>query len=701
MFTNFTNYKIVNNTKGAKTFAKVGGIKPTKTSLVTAVSRHAEKPAEAAHKETAFYANNYNTSVYPQHINFTSPISPQQNFTTFLESFVNTNDHANLRLKYRDLYYFDNICGTAVDLRSELPFSDYTLTGISDPAVLQVYSDALEEVKPLQFLRRLLADYFVYGASAYWLLFDDERKIFASPLPLDLDRCTLIQTPLLNDAPFINYQMDESLNTFIGEYNNGDVRVQEYVKQRPALLKLIAAAGGDNGGSKTQSIIKLEPEFTLYLERNDLSYSPKASVSYFSRVLKYYEYEKRIFRGTIDMAEKRLKSILHLSIGSDTILPNAETLAEISNAFKTANLDPTDAIVATHNYVSTNEIRQPTDFWRWDEVSDFINRGKMVALGINEQFLSGEMSYASMESALSVFLEQLLWDRTYVTDKVFYKTLFPYIAKQNGFISKDKDVTASYESHGKDIGLGPLMQYKNKNTHKERYEIPTIAWHKALKPKVDKDWLATLTELKDQGIPIPYRMWLTGAGINVDELMSEYGVDKSEAIETKAAEYKDRFEVHDDYSGQFGDEDFTAAEDAGNIEEDLFAQDFEEPTSEVEEEKLSSEPTTTPEAPNKAEAPSNKDNPQLFQGASMTPIGLKNRMKLGDLNSEEVQAKLTPTITDPYGKKRQATAREVKILDEQANKILATQLAQKDQKEQMMQKQQYTSQRERATSYIS
>ena len=49
MFTNFTNYKIVNNTKGAKTFAKVGGIKPTKTSLVTAVSRHAEKPAERQH----------------------------------------------------------------------------------------------------------------------------------------------------------------------------------------------------------------------------------------------------------------------------------------------------------------------------------------------------------------------------------------------------------------------------------------------------------------------------------------------------------------------------------------------------------------------------------------------------------------------------------------------------------------------------
>lgn len=711
MLTNLANYKIVTNTKGQKTFAKI----PTRKFADNAVSHVAsytntnegvlpnrQKPTKS-YKEESFYANNYQTTVYPQQVNFTSPISPQQNFTTFLESFVNTQDQANLRYKYKDIYYFDNICGTAVDLRSELPFSDFSLTGISDDVMLKKYEEAVNEIKPLQFLRRLLVDYFVYGSSAHWFLFDDQRKIFSSPIALDLNKCTFIQTPLLNDAPFIDYDRDETLTAFLSAYNDGDQRVKDYVAQRPALLKLIATSG--------EARIKLDPATTLYLERNDLSYSPKNTVSYYSRVLKYYEYEKRLFRGTLDLAEKRLKSILHIMIGNDTILPNSDTLAEISNAFKTANLDPTDAIVATHNYVQTNELRTPTDFWRWDESSDFINRGKMVALGINEQFLSGEMSYASLESALSVFLDQLLWDRTYVTDKVFNKMIFPYIAKENSFFVKDKSniaVESSLKTLGQDIMLDPLLHNKQQD-RKDEYVIPSITWHKSLKPKVDKEWLDTLSLLKDQGIPIPFRMWLTGAGVNVDELLSEYDVDSDTALETKAKAYTEKFGEPEDFSSNFDDSDFAEGEvDTGeeglNVEEDPFKTGLSEAPVESEsisdknlntEEELSTNPTT-PQGPK----PTANDNPQLFQGASFNPLGLKARKQLGDLNGEEVQERLTPVITDSYGKKRPASKAERASLDEKFNKLLATQLAEKDQKEIFCQKQQFAKQKERATKHI-
>lgn len=673
MLKNFSNYRIVTTAAGSKSFAKIQGDKPQTAALATSVK---DKPeVQKPHKVEAFYGNNFSGTSYSQSVNFASPTSQQNNYSNFLDGFVNVYDSKVLRLKYKDMYYFDSVCGTAVDLRSELPFSDYTLTGISDKAILQRYEDAMNELKPLQFLRRLLADYFVYGSTAYWMLFDDERKYFSSPVPLDLDRCTFIPTPLLNDSPFIDYQMDDSLKSFIAAYNKGDMRVRKYVEQNPSLTKLIAATG---------TTVPLDPETTLYLERNDLSYSPTASVSYYSRALKYYEYEKRIFRGTLDLSEKRLKSILHLMIGNDTIIPTSDTLAEISNAFKTANLDPTDAIVATHSYVQTNEVRQPTDFWRWDEISDFISRGKMVALGINEQFLSGDMAYNSMEGALSVFLEQLLWDRTYVTDKVFYKTLFPYIAKENDFISTIDQERVDQVVESRDIRLNPLMQEKDVH-RKIQYQIPTIVWHKALKPKVDKDWLETLQTLKDQDIPIPYRMWLAGAGIDVDELLQEYDLDESSSLEAAAKKYRDKLETGDDYGENFEDTDFESTEDSeepkenvDNIpnpgeetptfedvyKEDPFAQDREEEYTPPEE-----RPSTE------------NDNPQLFQGSKLNRIGLKGRKKLGDLNSASVNAQLEPRLSTGDGKTRKMSKSELEKYNLQINKTLATQLAEKDKRE--------------------
>lgn len=651
MLTNLSNYRMVTTATGKHSFSRVNPSKGPSSVYTTAKGIETTASTKKPHEATAFYGN-FNVSSYPQGVNMASPTSQQNNYTGFLDGFVDTLNVNSLRMKYKDMYYFDNICGTAADLRSELPFSEYTLTGISDSKVLEHYQTAMDELKPIQFLRRLLADYFVFGSVAYAMVYDDTRGYFLSPVPLNLDGCTFLQTPLLNDAPFIDYAVDSSMKEFVSAYNTGDQRVIKYLEQRPGLSKLIAA----NTGQK----IPLDPETTLYLERNDLSYSPKTSVSYYARALKYYEYEKRIFRGTLDLAEKRLKSILHLMIGNDNILPTADTLAEISNAFKTANLDPTDAIVATHSYVQTNEIRQPTDFWRWDEISDFTNRGKMIALGINEQFLSGDISYASLESALSVFLDQLLWDRTYVTDRVFYKTLFPYIAKENGFISEEDRQRVQKIEESRDVKLNPFIQ--EKDVHKKvQYQIPTIVWHKALKPRVDKDWMDTLSTLKDQDIPIPYRMWLTGAGIDVDELVQEYETDGS--LEDAAAGYRRRVE------GDSGLNDISDQEGGEESFEDTMDEDSAEDSAEDNTDAFA--------PPNRTE----DTNPQLFQGSRLKRIGIGARHKLGDLSNPEVNARFAPRVSTGNGKTREMSKRELSLFNEEFNKKLSRKLAEKDEKE--------------------
>jgi hypothetical protein len=644
VFKNLSNYRITSSVSGKKTFVRNTQLKP-------AVALASLGSSKSIKTEANFSSMNnfYNVSAYPQGLNVANPSYSNQNFLRFLDGFVNIDDPVLMRRKYRDMYYFDNIAGTAADLRSELPFSEFSLVGVTDPKILQVYEDCLSELRPLQFLRRAMVDYFVYGAFAASFLFDEERKIFLSPRALDLDQCELIQTPLLNDEPIINYKHDEWLKPFYDLYASGDPRAKAYLEKHGLndINKYMLIKTGDS--------FKLDPETTLYLERNDLSISPNRQVSYFARALKFYEYEKRIFRGTLDLAEKRLKSILHLTVGSEQIIPQAEDLAEISNAFKTANLDPTDAVVATPWYVQTQEVRSPTDFWRYDEMYDFVSRGKLSALGINEQFLSGEANYNTMDVALSTFLDQLRSDRQYVTDAVFYKKLFPYIARENNFIIEDdKDAIRDMIQESKDIKLNPLVQEKHIQK-KIKYQIPSIHWHKSLKPQGDKDYMDLLSSLKDQGIPIPYRMWLAAVGVDAEELMNQY------------EEEDDILESINNYNAKI--------EGGGNPENFDFGGD-------------------------QGETPAEGEGANPFEASFRRPLGVKGRMKLGDLGGEAINEYFSPAESRK-GKMRGLSKNERKAYEEKFNRQYAEVLSAKAKQEQQKQNEQFNETKSKTYSYFS
>ena len=57
-----------------------------------------------------------------------------------------SQDEISLRRIYRDMYYHDTIAGAAVDLFSNMPFSDFTLSGVKDASVLRVYQKNIENL---------------------------------------------------------------------------------------------------------------------------------------------------------------------------------------------------------------------------------------------------------------------------------------------------------------------------------------------------------------------------------------------------------------------------------------------------------------------------------------------------------------------------------------------------------------------------
>lgn len=598
------------------------------------------------------------------------------------------------RKLYKDIYNYDTICGAAVDLKSNLPFSDFTLTGVSSPERLQKYLKSVENIYITKQLPSIAVDYQAIGAYLGSLNLDEKDGIFTSLMSHDLDQCKFQWLPFAGCDPIIDIQFG---NDFKKMMTSKDPRIKNMVSLLPDYIQ----AGLKKGA------VELEPGSTLYVPRRGLSSDYKGQ-SVFKRVLTIHLVEKALIKGTIEQSMRRQRPILHVTClsgntklstskgiikmkdivphvsngipqswdvdikvkgkdgklqevekflyqgdkqtvkvytkagrelvctpdhkvrvvdengfsfveakdllgkkvcvdiadynllpvkgikdfieqsqvkvfldevvnivpykkipvydltmkdhnnpyfiangifvhncGSDTWEPTQQELSNIANLFRDADMDPINATVVTRQDITSQDVKDHSSMWKWEDMFEFASSAKMRALGINESFLSGDATYSTMETALSVFLEDLRSMRDYMTAEIFYDKMFPAIAVINDFkTQKDRfSVTSNYKNNcfmgQRNSGIfknnnGNYIAVSGGGLHHSiyeieditKYEIPTIHWHKELKPEADKDYMDILVSLQEQGLPIPLRMWAAAGGVSMDELLSDVEEDK-------------------------------------------------------------------------------------------------------------------------------------------------------------------------------
>ena len=102
---------------------------------------------------------------------------------------------------YRDIYYYDSVCGSAADLMSFMPFSDMTLGGVEsgDKQKLDKFYESLDRINVRRLLPELSIDYLVLGTFIGSLVFNKERGIFTDVIPQDVDHCLRGDTKVLTD----------------------------------------------------------------------------------------------------------------------------------------------------------------------------------------------------------------------------------------------------------------------------------------------------------------------------------------------------------------------------------------------------------------------------------------------------------------------------------------------------------------------
>lgn len=427
--------------------------------------------------------------------------------TVGMLSYLVPQQEDMLRIYYRDIYYYDPVCGAAVDLLSTFPFSEYSLTGC-DQKVLEKYEESLARLNLRALMPDISTTYLVDGTFVSSLLFNRQEKVFIDLIIHAVDNCKIDTVPFYSADPSIVVRNTEDMLRFLSSDSPQARAIQNML---PATLRRTLA----------QKAFQLDPLTTLHISRRPL---PGAEpTSFLKRVLPIYLLEKTLYRGTIVEAMKRQRSMLHVQMGDDTHEFTPEEMAETVNQFQLADLDPLGAVIGTRNNVQATELRQGGDFWKSTDTIDILTPYKLRALGISEAFLSGDSNYSNVETALSVFMENADAYRSYLTYEVLTNKILPIVAIFNGFYKNGK---------AQDIQSRTHLTYQANNP--QDLIIPQVRWHKRLAAKEEENIMDTLSTLEEKGLPIPLRMWAAAGKVDLNAYYQDLHQDKE--IREKIAE---------------------------------------------------------------------------------------------------------------------------------------------------------------------
>lgn len=428
----------------------------------------------------------------------------QYYFTGLIPAEPMYSQSSQLALFYRDIYLNDNVGGTVVDLQSSFPFSDFDLRGIDEKAT-QVFTDAIDQLDIQRMLPIVSTAYLTDGFFAGSLIFDPKTKRFIDTLVHDALQCSVIPGPFFNMMPQVNVSTSSPTVNLLG---SDSPYAREYVNSLPREFVQLM-----NQGQYT-----LSPISTLFVARRTLT--DRAYVSYLHRLLPMYLIEKTMFRGTLVEAARRQRATTHITAGDDVWTPTGEELAALVSQFQQAEFDPLGGWVSTRNAVQITDIRPGGDFWKWTDMGDTLTPYKLRALGVSESFLSGETSYAAMESAYSLFLESQNVYRNNITQKVFYSTLFPLIAVANGLYKDGTPESAKLRNN-------QVTKFLMHSQNRANLLIPKVMWHKSLEAKGEESTFDMLEQVSEKGVPIPLKQWMAAAGLDKDTLLKDLKEDQS------------------------------------------------------------------------------------------------------------------------------------------------------------------------------
>lgn len=421
--------------------------------------------------------------------------------TTMLQGLLPDTSDSALIPYLRDLYYYDSIGGSVVDLFSSFPFSDHVLVGLENKE-LDIFNESMSRLNTRSLMNEASTCYLVDGAFIGSLVYDRESKSFHDILVHDTISANVSLQPLHVTDPSIIVNSSGPLNNFLNHNN-------------PYIELMLSGISKSFIQQYTQGPVALDPISTIYIPRRGMQ--DRMFCSYLKRLLPVYLFEKVMYRGTLIEAHKRQRATSHITAGTDNWIPTDAELEGLLERFVASEADPLGAWIVTREGVQVNDVRQGGDFWKFTDTIDALVPMKLRSLGVSEAFLSGEASFATAETAVSVFLDSSDAYRQYMTYKMFTSKIHPIIAVNHGLYKDPSRALRNDTARNLMMNLGNLSNLK----------LPSVQWTKSLAGKDSESQWDMLDKLSEKGFIVPLKMWAAAAGVDLTSMMRDLQQDQA------------------------------------------------------------------------------------------------------------------------------------------------------------------------------
>jgi len=422
-------------------------------------------------------------------MSFTRPVRYEPEFASperwsFPKNIKKINDY------FRIFYKFDPLVGAVIDIYTEMPLSDYEISGDGvDGEIKERLEEMFEVINFLSLMKNIGTEFLVVGEAIPHLFYNKDLGYWDGYSLHRQEDIEVVDTHLMGIEPVLILRPD---------------------KEEVAKLKKIKTAYEKFGIEQGETNLYMEELLTkkeVALENLNVTFIPRRlheyelrGTSILTRLWRAFMYEDALANASIQTAYRHASPVKVVKMGdlASGYIPTEEQINELTRVLAMSETDPQAWVFAPPG----------TTFEAWgtnDRITglksdyEIIENMKLTALGVSRDFITGAANYASAQAGLQVLLSRLLAFRTLIEQAFVYpKFIFP-IVKVNKWIRRS---AADYEHN--------VRTTKNTN-----YVMPKIVWSKKLKVTVDAELLEAYSSLvRDFDVKLSERTLTEVVGIN-------------------------------------------------------------------------------------------------------------------------------------------------------------------------------------------
>lgn len=394
---------------------------------------------------------------------------------------------------YRQIYRYDPIAGPALELATNMPWSEFNIGGITDRTIRRSYEQSYENLDIVSKLPWLSLDYNILGKVCGSLIWDERSGCWSQLLQQNPDFLQVTPVPFLDVQPIISMHIPPYLKSLA----NSIIRTKKYqVDDKNLQDALNMILNNDR--------LELAEENTFYIARK-ASGADYLGTSIYSRIVGLILLESALMNANLTNAFRRAGPIRVVTPTDDTSYYNTEQLDALALMFMEADEDPAGSTIVLPRQMNVENLSSANaDQWRLFDDLEALNKAKLNGCGLSDSFINGDSSYGTTEINLNVFLERCKSHRTYFEKQLLINKIAKQQAIANGFYKRTK----------------AEIDHNVRTTKKcdANLILPKIHWAKNLAPVGDTAFIDLLEKAEEKGLPITLRTW---AGATNQDLTSE------------------------------------------------------------------------------------------------------------------------------------------------------------------------------------